>query len=86
MFVVIPSCRFLFVCGCLLLLLLLLFVVPSVGLVLLLHSIVSSVVVVTCFHSDRYHPAYCTSVASSSLVARRKRLVDDVDVEDFLMT
>ena len=25
-------------------------------------------VVVTCFHSDRYHPAYCTSVASSSLV------------------
>ena len=34
----------------------------------------------TCFHSDRYHPAYCTSVASSSLVAR-KRLVDDVDVD-----
>ena len=25
-------------------------------------------VVVTCFYSDRYHPAYCTSVASSSLV------------------
>ena len=25
-------------------------------------------VVVTCFRSDRYHPAYCTSVASSSLV------------------
>ena len=33
-----------------------------------------------CFHSDRYHPAYCTSVASLSLVAR-KRLVDDVDVD-----
>ena len=30
----------------------------------------------------RYHPAYCTSVVSSSLVARRKRLVDDVDVGD----
>ena len=41
----------------------------------------SSVVVVTCFHSDRYHPAYCTSVASSSLVTRRKWLVDDVDVD-----
>ena len=37
-------------------------------------------VVVTCFHSNfRYHPAHCTSVASSSLVAHVK--VDDVDVD-----
>ena len=28
----------------------------------------SSLIVVTCFHFDRYHPAYCTSLASSSLV------------------
>ena len=25
-------------------------------------------IVVTCYHFERYHPAYCTSIASSSLV------------------